>query len=754
MGLQSSSRLTKGDRVLSCGVTLLFWAYLATQHFAEGSTQGSYSLVTACDNNSNTHPLPVLLFFLPPSSPCHCSISSESDYNVSVYKTLGGVFSVVTVDAWCSWNATERADSSCPTSGVGANKTLNVSLTDPLNTSSYAIFIVNGSSSSVSITCNSSTPKVPANSSETENTSDPTATITPHTGTNSRETASSNAVGPKLFANGLKADEEGGKSWGIFMAGVALMAVSFVIVAVIGIVCVVNKYKQRRKSSDDQTEKGPASSSPKKRQRGKASSNGASTSGGAALGRSIDSLINDQHNYEEVSEDGISGDLPFAVTPHHRNQLDRKSSKKTSTRSQRNTNDYSHIKSGQPRPPPPKNAATPPIPSSTRPSTSGVHHGSDEDDYNELDLACSARQNSCKAPPKASTLSRTLPDVDDVEDDYNKLDLAHSTRQNSCKAATATARTPATTFYVGDEDGDYMEVGDDIYEAVDNEVEETPLCVRKATTGAAKSATEEAEYTDCASDGRLNPALDIKGPGTAPPLLSSPNPASSSSPQKRPAPRNRNPAGLALPSLPTSPPPCKGLRRNRSRSVEHLNEKLEAVKAKRKAQGHKLTQSVDLSASSGDLCRQRDLFLDNFRSQGDGAEMTEAPGESSDYAEVSGSNEGIALTDSTRNRPAASSTENPSSSPPTEATPRKPGEEWGQVVLRKKSRNSQKKSMLEQAEGRLSMVDHLKVLNTGLLELESAVRHSMEIHEDELVMIDNVLYGTLPRNRSLPTTEL
>ena len=86
------------------------------------------------------------------------------------------------------------------------------------------------------------------------------------------------------------------------------------------------------------------------------------------------------------------------------------------------------------------------------------------------------------------------------------------------------------------------------------------------------------------------------------------------------------------------------------------------------------------------------------------------------------------------------------------AAPTTPGE-TDQVVLRRASRSSKKDP---NPEGRLSLADQLKLrqLNTGLLELETAVRHSMEIHPDELVMIDNVLYGTLPRNRSLPTTEL
>ena len=77
------------------------------------------------------------------------------------------------------------------------------------------------------------------------------------------------------------------------------------------------------------------------------------------------------------------------------------------------------------------------------------------------------------------------------------------------------------------------------------------------------------------------------------------------------------------------------------------------------------------------------------------------------------------------------------------------------MVLRRKSKRRSKKDLLN-PEGLLSTVDQQKLrqLNTGLLELETAVRHSMEIHPDELVMIDNVLYGTLPRNRSLPTTEL
>ena len=83
------------------------------------------------------------------------------------------------------------------------------------------------------------------------------------------------------------------------------------------------------------------------------------------------------------------------------------------------------------------------------------------------------------------------------------------------------------------------------------------------------------------------------------------------------------------------------------------------------------------------------------------------------------------------------------------------------VILRRKSRRSVKRKTSRTdkplvGQGPLSEEEQkkLRALNTGLLQLESDFRRSMEINEEDLIMIDNICCGTLPRNRSLPTTEL
>lgn len=82
------------------------------------------------------------------------------------------------------------------------------------------------------------------------------------------------------------------------------------------------------------------------------------------------------------------------------------------------------------------------------------------------------------------------------------------------------------------------------------------------------------------------------------------------------------------------------------------------------------------------------------------------------------------------------------------------------VVMRRKANGSspkksaQKPPLPESGDLSVEQQRQLLLLNTGLLALETAVRKSMEIQDDELVMIDNALYGTLPRRGSLPTTEL
>lgn len=472
------------------------------------------------------------------------------------------------------------------------------------------------------------------------------------------------------------------------------------------------------------------------------------------------SLISDGHNYEDVTDDGLT---PLGQQQQQQQQPQQHQQQQQQTRKVSNhslPDDYSHIRH-----------------SSQRPSNATANKKTDDGDGN------GNNGNGAAA-----------------ESDYNKLDLRRWPTKPTKKSGDGASQPPTRTFYVGDkdedeEDDDYAEV-DDVYENMEGRDEEsTPLCQRRRSGGRSRKEEQQKEeggggrgggeegggYTDCASlvggrvrvsDGRVNEGFaDAKG-------LQARTPRRASSGKKL------HDGAILSPSLPTSPPPTaqpqqQQLQRQRgsdSRSAEHLAVEMEKKKAATTS-GHRQSKSLDLRHL--DPCRQSDVLLARFRSQGDGAEIDPAPSEPEPGAADRGrhctdtsapcSSEGVA------GAPSCKSTNpeqerglqnlSPFPSPPARSraaatpAPGKTADEkesgGGKVVLRRKSKRRSKKDLLN-PEGLLSTVDQQKLrqLNTGLLELETAVRHSMEIHPDELVMIDNVLYGTLPRNRSLPTTEL
>ena len=332
-----------------------------------------------------------------------------------------------------------------------------------------------------------------------------------------------------------------------------------------------------------------------------------------------------------------------------------------------------------------------------------------------------------------------------------------------------------------EEDDDYAEV-DDIYEDMEGRDEEsTPLCQRRRSGGRSRKeqqmeeggggggGEEGAGYTDCASEVggrvRVSDGRDNEGFVDAKRLQArTPHRASSG--------KKRHDGAILSPSLPQQQQQWG----SDSRSAEHLAVETEKKKAA-KASGHRQSKSLDFRHL--DPCRQSDVLLARFRSQGDGAEIDPAPYEPEPGAADRGrhctdtsapsSNQGVVGAPSCKSTnpeqerglqnlspfpsPRARSRAAATPAPGKTADEKESGSE--RVVLRRKSKRRSKKDVLNPA-GRQSTVDQLKLrqLNTELLELETAVRHSMEIQPDELVMIDNVLYGTLPRNRSLPTTEL
>ena len=457
------------------------------------------------------------------------------------------------------------------------------------------------------------------------------------------------------------------------------------------------------------------------------------------------SLISDGHNYEDVTDDGLTPlgqqEQQQQPPPPQQQQQTRKVSNHSLS------DDYSHIRHSR-----------------QRPSNATANKKTDDGDGNGNDNGNAAA----------------------AENDYNKLDLRRWPSQPTKKSADGASQPPTRAFYVGDKDGDeedddYAEV-DDIYEDMEGRDEEsTPLCQRRRSGGRSRKeqqmeeggggggGEEGAGYTDCASEVggrvRVSDGRDNEGFVDAKRLQArTPHRASSG--------KKRHDGAILSPSLPQQQQQWG----SDSRSAEHLAVETEKKKAA-KASGHRQSKSLDFRHL--DPCRQSDVFLARFRSQGDGAEIDPAPYEPEPGAADRGrhctdtsapsSNQGVVGAPSCKSTnpeqerglqnlspfpsPRARSRAAATPAPGKTADEKESGSE--RVVLRRKSKRRSKKDVLNPA-GRQSTVDQLKLrqLNTELLELETAVRHSMEIQPDELVMIDNVLYGTLPRNRSLPTTEL
>nr|KAG5694903.1 hypothetical protein BaRGS_029520 [Batillaria attramentaria] len=380
-----------------------------------------------------------------------------------------------------------------------------------------------------------------------------------------------------------------------------------------------------------------------------------------------DSLL-DRHNYEEVSEDGLSG--PDSKSLHSKQQPN-----------------YSHM--------PDKGHS---------------------------------RQASGASSPHAAEQQR-LEDAD--EDNYNKLNLQASARSQGAQAAPRPKPQPATNAA---EDDDYMEIGgDDIYEAVDDDG--TPLCPRRKR----RSQSPREDYTDCVSSndladkgGSASTHVVFLGKQQQQPADVAPK-ASSSSPGSR---KEQN-----KPDPPRSAPPSHV---RHSKSAEDLAaDRPEVTKPPSK---HKQSNSVDLRKMQSDY-QNAPFFTPGAQQTNPNAAASPGPPArdattrkpftttksltdlNAHSDEPPYSNTRVPEADLRRQQPSgttAASDSNPDSDDPSH------------VVLRPKSRAPKPST-----EGP-SLLDHLKDTNPGLLAFQESMRSSMEINDEELVMIDNVLYGIIP----------
>ncbi|XP_076445063.1 uncharacterized protein LOC143282988 [Babylonia areolata] len=471
------------------------------------------------------------------------------------------------------------------------------------------------------------------------------------------------------------------------------VAVALMIIAVIIIIVAVVKLRKRSKTVD--VEKTAARKPPKQ----KVGTTTTTTSGRG-------SQVNDNHNYEEVSDDGLGDGVRVGVGAGAGAGV--RGDRKVSNVSMPTGDNYTRIKAGSAAGGAhPQRNTTPALHHPSSPSTSTP---ADTDDYSRLQLGKPAapvqgQGQGVKDLPSPATKSFF------VSEDDEYMDVNNDDDDDSGGG--------------GDDDADDGDAGNDIYEAVDADPERTPLCPRRAEG-------REEVYTDCISgdDRKMHVvgAASKGGKGSNLPL-SNHTPLAPHHPHSRP-------------TLPTSPPPLasKGLHRNNSRSVDSLvRDRFHAAQQQKKQQQrrqkqkqHHHSQSLDLN-----LCQQRDLFLQQFRRQGDGAESaptTLQPPEG-DYSNVV-----MKASPTSHTNPAPPRKPPPTSPPQAEHPPNA----QPQVMMRRKAGGSSRKKGVGGCGegGRLTMADL------------DAVRQSMEIRDDELIMIDNIVYGTLPRDLSLPTTEL
>lgn len=328
-------------------------------------------------------------------------------------------------------------------------------------------------------------------------------------------------------------------------------------------------------------------------------------------------------------------------------------------------------------------------------------------------------------------------------DDYNTLNLQASARSND-----ALTKTP---LKADTEDDDYMEIGgDDIYEAVDDDG--TPLCPRKARpppVGAARPPRED--YTDCVSTQGLD-QCDKSAVGDAHVIFigkakkqQSVEEGSKASKEKTVGEGTNSPviqhtlkARSKKPTPPLSSPPAAPPASSRqSKSAEDLTSDRQG--ATRSSGKHKHTKSVDLIHPNYQNAAIsppgfNPTITDSAKTQPKTRPTFEING--NPLAENSKVNPNSTANQTPQNitngAPATSLRQKPAktTASPLGDVPSNPE----QVVMRPKSR--------------------ARATNLELLAFQETVRGSMEINDEEMVMIDNILYGTLPRNMSLPTTEL
>lgn len=365
-----------------------------------------------------------------------------------------------------------------------------------------------------------------------------------------------------------------------------------------------------------------------------------------ALGSSNASLISNQHNYEEVSEDGLSG-----------SDMNPLQARKTSS------------------------SVSPPR-----------GHQQDQRDRNQ------------SGPRTLDVKDKGLDPQNDamVDDDYNVLDLCQSARRNSAHQQSSSPQAPGAQ----QEESDYMEVGDGdgIY---DNLREDTPQAKGhqqgERTTPQINVSKENKDRPQVGCDAEvvfLNDTVAQKNTWATVQQYSK--------------------SYEDVTAEPTSPKEMQ-MKQKSSRSLD-LN----------KANYENHIVRCPLGPLHGDTSTTRGI---SKHPTGTGVSDSHTLLSLNALHQLAGS---AKLSGHKRN----------SSSPTiiTEGKLTDAGHE--DVILRKKSRRPHIKSAI------LTSVPHPKGATASFLEFQEAVRHSMEINPDELVMIDNILYGTLPRNKSLPTTEL